>query len=75
MSRKLLASQRPTRQLVSTVDAAEYLGCTPRTVRRRIADGSLTAYRMGPRLVRVDLTELDNLLRPIPNARTAGASA
>lgn len=60
------------RTLVSPTEGAEYLGVTTRTIRRRIADGSLTAYRMGPRLIRVDLNELDNLLRPIP---TAGCGA
>ncbi|MGI8716934.1 MAG: excisionase family DNA-binding protein [Lapillicoccus sp.] len=54
--------------MVSLPDAADYAGVVPRTIRRRIADGSLTGYRMGPRLIRVDLAELDNLLRPIPTA-------
>lgn len=33
---------------------------------RRISDGSLAGYRMGPRLIRVDLNEMDALLTPIP---------
>lgn len=54
------------RRLASIDLAAEYAGCNPRTIRRRIADGDLTGYRMGPRLIRVDLNELDAMLRPIP---------
>lgn len=55
----------PRRELVSIAMAAEYLGVNPRTIRRRIAEGVLTGYRMGPRLVRVDLGEVDAMLRPI----------
>ena len=53
-------------RLVSLKDAADYAGCIPRTIRRRVADGSLTGYRFGPRLIRVDLNELEALIRPIP---------
>lgn len=59
------------RRLTSLTAAAEYAHVGPRTIRRRIADGSLTGYRMGPRLIRVDLNELDEILRPIP---TGGAA-
>lgn len=60
------------RQLASLVHAAEAYGVHPHTLRRRIADGSLTGYRLGPRLLRVDLDELDAMLRPVPPARTTG---
>lgn len=50
----------------SITEAADYAGSCNRTIRRRIADGSLTGYRMGPRLIRVDLNELDAMLQPIP---------
>ncbi len=60
------------RRLGTIADAADYGRVGPRTIRRRIADGSLTGYRMGPRLIRVDHNELDALLTPIP---TAGAAA
>lgn len=56
------------RRLESIQSAAEYAGVSTKTIRRRIADGSLTGYRMGPRLLRVDLNELDAMLRPIPTA-------
>lgn len=59
---------------VSMDDAAELLGCSPKTVRRRIADGTLPATRFGKRLIRIHLDDLDKLLRPIPHARVGGAS-
>lgn len=55
------------RQLVSVAYAADYLGVVPRTIRRRIADGTLTAYRIAnSRVIRLDLAEVEQLLRPIP---------
>lgn len=60
------------RRLGSIADAAEFAGVNPKTIRRRIADGTLAGYRMGPRLIRVDLDELDALLHPIATA--GGAS-
>lgn len=56
---------RTARRLAPLNGAAEYAGVHPRTLRRRIADGSLTGYRMGPRIIRVDLNEVDALLTPI----------
>ncbi len=51
----------------ATLDAAaERLGVSRKTIRRRISDGSLTGYRIGGRLLRVDLDEVDALVRPIP---------
>lgn len=54
------------RRNVSIGEAANYAGVSVRTVRRRIADGSLTGYRFGARLIRIDLDELDAAMRPIP---------
>ncbi|RNL79171.1 helix-turn-helix domain-containing protein [Nocardioides marmorisolisilvae] len=59
------------RRLVTIAAAAQYADVNPRTIRRRISDGSLPGYRMGPRVIRVDLNELDALLRPIPAAGPA----
>ncbi len=59
------------RSLVTIAAAAEYAPVAPKTIRRYIAAGRLTGYRMGPRLIRVDLAELDAILRPIPTAGSA----
>lgn len=60
-------ASRP-RRLAAITDAALYCDVSPKTIRRRIADGTLTGYRMGPRILRVDLNELDDALRRIPTA-------
>lgn len=51
---------------ISIAQAAERAGVSRDTIRRRIADGSLPAYRMGPRLIRLDPADVDALLRPVP---------
>lgn len=53
------------RRLASLETAAVYAEASMRTIRRRIADGTLTGYRFGPRMLRVDLNEIDALLRPV----------
>jgi len=58
-------------RLVSISQAAEYLGVNERTIRRRISDGQLTGYRVGKRLIRVDISELESLLKPIPTTTSA----
>ena len=55
-------------RLAPLSEAARYAHCHEKTIRRRIADGSITAYRFGPRLIRIDLNEVDALLRRIPSA-------
>ncbi|WP_072751694.1 helix-turn-helix domain-containing protein [Rhodococcus maanshanensis] len=50
-------------RLSTIAEAAETLSVSTRTIRRYIAAGRFTAYRVGPRLIRVDLSELDTALR------------
>jgi len=64
-------SHRITKRLVPIAVGADSVHVSSKTIRRRIADGSLTGYRMGPRLIRIDLDELDALMRPIPTAGDA----
>lgn len=59
------------RRLVSIRYAAEAVGCNPITIRRRIAAGDLEAFRMGPRLIRVEMAAVEGLLRPIPGGHIA----
>ncbi len=56
------------RRYVKIADAAEYLDVTDRTIRQMIADGRLTGYRSGGRLVRVDLNEVDAAMQPFGGA-------
>jgi excisionase family DNA binding protein len=57
-----------TRNYATLKQAAEYLGVTDRTIRQMIADGRLTGYRNGPRLIRVDLNEIDAVMEPFGGA-------
>jgi len=56
----------PDKRYISIQAAAAYAGLAEKTIRRRVADGTLTGYRMGTRIIRVDLVEIDALLVPIP---------
>jgi len=71
VSRPRIPNPAPPRRLVTIADAAEYVGCTTKTIRRRISDGTITGFRFGPRLIRVDLTELDATIRVVPTAGTS----
>ncbi len=59
---------RRARRYGKISEAAEYLGVTDRTIRQMIADGRLTGYRNGNRLVRVDLNEVDAAMQPFGGA-------
>lgn len=54
------------RRYASIANAAELLDVNPKTIRRWISAGRLTGYRVGPRIIRVDLTELEALARAVP---------
>ncbi|BCP00705.1 excisionase family DNA-binding protein [Mycobacterium intracellulare] len=58
----------PRRRYAKQAEAAEYLQVTERTIRQMIADGRLTGYRCGTRLVRVDLNEVDAVMKPFGGA-------
>ncbi len=61
------SSHKPdSRRLVTIPEAADFLGCHPRTIRRRIASGELPAYRVGSRMIRVSEDDLQVLLQRIP---------
>ncbi|WP_082104840.1 excisionase family DNA-binding protein [Demequina maris] len=55
------------RSLISVAEAAAYLGCSAKTVRRRIAEGAIVAYRTPGhgRLIRVDRDQLEGSLIPM----------
>ncbi|MGO9102225.1 MAG: excisionase family DNA-binding protein [Mycobacterium sp.] len=60
------------RRYITIAEAAEYLQISDRTVRRLIADGELTGYRMGKsrRVIRLDFNEIDEeLMRPLNEPR------
>jgi hypothetical protein len=68
-------TQPQPKRLASLEKAADHYSISVRTLRRYGAAGKVTLYRMGPRMLRVDLNELDQLLlRPIPTVGGARAS-
>lgn len=57
-----------TRGMLSLAEAAELAGISIKTLRRRIAEGALPAFRTGPRLIRVHPEDLAALAKPINTA-------
>lgn len=49
----------------SIQQAADWLGVDPKTIRRYIAQGRLSAVRVGPRLIRIERESLQALAKPI----------
>lgn len=72
MSTKLTAAKRPTtpqehienRRYETMQAAAERTSLSVRSIRRYIAEGKLTGYRIGQRTIRLDPTEVDALFTP-----------
>ena len=62
------ARRKPGSRLVGTTEAAEYAGLCTRTLYRYIADGRITGYRLGPKLIKIDLDELDRIITPVAAA-------
>lgn len=60
-------------RFASIPDAATQYGVHHQTVRRWISQGRITGYRFGPRMLRVDLDELDAMLRPLATAKRGAA--
>lgn len=64
------STRTPARTFITLSAAARRFDCSERTIRRMIAAGELTGYRIGKRLVRVDAAEVDALARVIPTVST-----
>lgn len=62
-------TSRGASRFVTLQEGAEYLSVTEQTLRRYIADGKIHGYRLGKRALRVDRSDLDALLIPVPSAR------
>ena len=54
---------------LSLEEAAEVMSLSVKTIRRRIADGTIPAYQCGRRPIRIRLDDLESALRSIPSAR------
>ena len=50
-----------------SIAAADHYGVSQQTVRRWIASGKITAQRVGPRLIRIDLDEIESkIIHAVP---------
>ena len=58
---------------ITVAEAAEMFGVAPITIRRYIAAGRLTAYRVGPRLIRLDPDQVARELLGTPIEVAAAA--
>lgn len=47
--------------LLTVQEAAARYKCHPRTIRRLIESGEIGVYRVGPKLVRIDVVEVDRV--------------
>lgn len=57
---------------ITIAEAAERVGVSTWTIRRRIADGTLRAYRVrGCRSIRLDTADVESLLDPMGGGRVA----
>lgn len=56
-------------QYVSLTEAADLMSVSVKTLRRRIADGTIPAYRCGRRVIRIRVEDLERAFIPIPSAR------
>lgn len=59
----------PEKRYSAIPQAATIYDVHDQTIRRWISEGRITGYRFGPRMLRVDLDELDAMLRPLAAAK------
>lgn len=64
MSRTQTHSSTPQ---LTIAQAAEWLQCSPYTIRRMIARGEVRAYRYGQRVIRIDPADLRKIRQPVTN--------
>lgn len=58
----------PHRTPISVAEAARRIDVHPITIRRWVAQGRLPGHRVGPRLIRVFLEDVEKLTSPIGGA-------
>ncbi len=65
-SRKVRVQTAPENAALVTIqEAAKTVSVTERTVRNWISSGLLTGYRFGPKIIRINRTELLGLATPV----------
>jgi excisionase family DNA binding protein len=62
-------TRHPTEpRFVSFKEACDYAGIPKGTMRDWVRRGLLPAYRIGPRLLQIDLNDIDRMRRRVPTA-------
>ena len=51
-------------RFLSVTEVAEYLGCDRLTVHNMLRDGRLQAWTLGPRMLRIRLSDIESALQP-----------
>jgi excisionase family DNA binding protein len=64
-----------TPRWASPAAGAAYAGISLRTMRDMISKGEITGYRLGPKLIRVDLNQIDAAMKPMNGWAKNGKSA
>jgi len=62
-------SEKKLPTYLSLEEAASVMSLSVKTIRRRIADGTIPAYQCGHRPIRIRLDELEAALHRIPTGR------
>ena len=62
-------ADRTRTQYLTLAEAAESMSVSVKTLRRRIADRTIPAYRCGRRVIRVRLDDLDRVFQRVPAAQ------
>jgi excisionase family DNA binding protein len=62
-------TEQPLPARTTIAQAAAYLNVDAKTIRRYISSNRLRAYRIGPRLIRVDRDSLLKLAQPVGGVR------
>jgi len=58
-------------RFISVTEAAKYLGVTTLTIRNMLLDGRLQGWNLGPRVLRIRLSDLKAALTPYGGAHVA----
>lgn len=53
---------------LNLAEAADVMSVSVKTIRRRIADGTIPAYHCGGKAIRIRLDELEAALKRVPSA-------
>lgn len=66
-----MSTRKLPRNSLTLTDVSRDYGISERTLRRYIAEGVLPAYRLGPRLIRIDPDDVAALFERIPTTDPA----